>query len=69
MLNIINYIYKESTSSSLTGVIRLIEFLIETYKLNVDKRNLHIWVRAENMQQKYELGFPMRILFPITTIF
>lgn len=69
LFNVIEYIFKESTASSLNGVIHLIEFIIDSFKLPIDKKNLQIWTRAENLQQKYELDIPIRELLPINPVF
>ena len=42
----IKYLYRETSETSLVGLMRLLTFLVDHYKLPIKKANLQIWARA-----------------------
>lgn len=49
--------------------MRLIAFLVDSFKLSINKVNLQIWVRAENLSSKYQIELNIREIIPIESIF
>ena len=47
----IRYLYYESTETSLIGIMRMISFIIDSFRLGVNKSLLQIWV-VEMLQIK-----------------
>ena len=68
MFEMIRYLYYESTETSLVGIIRIIGFIIDSFKLEINKSMLQVWVRAFNLSHKYELELDIRSLIPIETL-